>query len=148
MSDEPSKNDEQTKKPGLFEPGGPGGPGRKAGSRNAASIALDRLAEGEGEALLKQVLESAKGGDMRAAELVLARIWPVRKGRPVTLNLPSISTTDDVVNAIGAVADAVGGGAITPEEGLAVASILEAKRKAIETSELEKRIRTLEEKRK
>jgi hypothetical protein len=47
--------------------------------------------------------------------------------------------------AVGAVADAVGAGDITPDEGQAVASILEAKRKAIETVDLEARLSALEQ---
>ena len=45
-------------------------------------------------------------------------------------------------------ADAVGSGDITPDEGQAVASILEAKRKAIETVDLEARLSALEKERK
>jgi hypothetical protein len=142
-----SKNDQQTERPSLFEAGGPGGPGRPAGSRNAATLLLDKLAEGEGEALLKQVMDAAKRGDMRAADLVLSRIWPVRKGRPIALTLPAIQSAADVVAAVGAVADAVGAGDITPDEGQAVAAILEAKRKAIETVELESRVAALEQER-
>jgi len=58
----------------MFECGGPGGPGRPQGSRNAASLLLDKLAEGDGEATVKQVIEAAKAGDMRAAEIILARM--------------------------------------------------------------------------
>jgi len=65
---------------------------------------------------------------MRAAELVLARVWPVRRGRPVSLPLPPIETASDVVKALGTVATAVGAGEITPEEGTAVAGVLEIKR--------------------
>jgi hypothetical protein len=46
------------------------------------------------------------------------------------------------------VADAVGAGEITPDEGQAVASILEAKRRAIETVDLESRLSALEQERK
>jgi hypothetical protein len=144
MTDDTSKNGEETGKPGLFEPGGPGGPGRPAGSRNAATLLLDQLAEGEAEAVLKQVVEAAKGGDMRAAEMILARIWPVKKGRPVSLALPAVKTAADIVVALGTVADAVGAGDITPDEGNAVAGILEAKRRAVETEALEARIAALE----
>jgi len=130
-----------------FKPGNPGGPGRPQGSRNKASLLLDELADGEASSILTQVMEAAKGGDMRAAEIVLARIWPVKKGRPVSLKLPSIKAATDVVAAMGAVADAVGAGDLTPDEGQAVASILEAKRKAIETVELESRVAALEQER-
>ena len=136
------------KKPGLFEPGGPGGPGRPQGSRNKATLALDQIADDAGKAILEIIVEAAKGGDMRAAELVMQRIWPARKSRPIALTLPAIQSASDVVAAVGAVADAVGAGDITPDEGQAVASILEAKRKAIETVDLEARLSALEKERK
>src|SRR5580704_3295017 len=101
-----SKIDEETtseRKPGLFEPGGPGGPGRPAGSRNKATLALDKIADDAGEDILNKMVEAAKGGDMRAADLVLSRIWPVRKGRPISLELPKIDTTADLVVGLGRV---------------------------------------------
>ncbi len=108
---------------------------------------LDRLAEGEATEVLRNVLNGAKGGDMAAARIVLDRVWPARKSRPVSLSLPEIETPADVVVALGAVADAVGAGDISPDEGAAVASVLEMKRKAIETIELEARIAALEKER-
>jgi hypothetical protein len=146
-----SKIDEETtseRKPGLFEPGGPGGPGRPQGSRNAATIALDKIADDAGEDILKKMVEAAKDGDRHAADLVLQRIWPARKSRPIVLTLPAIQSASDVVAAVGAIADAVGAGEITPDEGQAVASILEAKRRAIETVDLEARLSALEQERK
>ena len=145
-SDNPSKNDPE-KDDGRFKPGWKGGPGRPQGSRNAATLALDKLAEGEGEALLKKVMEEAKGGDMRAAEIILARIWPVRKGRPVALDLPAMESAADVVKALSVVAGSMASGEITPEEAQAVAAVLEGKRRAVETVALEARIAALEQER-
>lgn len=147
MTREPTKNGKQSTAT-RFKPGNPGGPGRPAGSRNKATVMLDQLAEGEAPELLRTVLTSAKGGDMAAARIVLERVWPARKARPVFLTLPPIQTAADVVAALGAVADAVGAGEISPDEGAAVASILETKRKAIETVELEGRVAALEKERK
>ena len=93
-----SKIDEETtseRKPGLFEPSGPGGPGRRAGSRNKATLALDKIADDAGEDILKKMIEAAKDGDMRAADLVLSRIWPARKSRPIALTLPAIQSASD-----------------------------------------------------
>jgi len=145
-----SKNAEEMEKaPGRpFEPGHPGGPGRPAGSRNKASVLLDKMAEGDAKAVLEKQLELAKGGDQRAAELVLSRIWPARKGRAVTINLQPIEAATDVVTALGTVADAVAMGDLTPDEGASVAAIIEIKRKAIEIVELENRITALESERK
>jgi hypothetical protein len=140
-----TKNADQTRgKP--FKKGNPGGPGRRDGSRNKATLLLDKLAEEDGEEILRKTLEDAKGGDANARRLVLDRIWPVRKGRAVSLNLPQISTASDVVTALGLIAEAVGAGEITPDEGTAVAAVLETKRRAIETAELDARITALEKK--
>jgi hypothetical protein len=129
-----------------FEPGHPGGPGRPSGSRNAATLALDAIGEAAAPEILQKLVDSAKGGDVRSAEIVLSRIWPARKGRPVSMQIPKIKTAADVVAALGLVAEAVGAGEITPDEGAAVAAVLETKRKAIETIELEARITELEKK--
>lgn len=141
----PSKTRSRKVRGKPFEPGNPGGPGRPAGSRNRATLLLDQLADGEAEAVLRRQLKKAKAGDCRAAEMVLSRVWPVRRGRLISLSLPPIKVAADVVNALGALADAVVTGSITPEEGQAVAGVLEAKRKAIETTALEARVTALEQ---
>ena len=130
-----------------FEPGNPGGPGRPVGSRNKATLALDQIADDAGKAILEKMVEAAKDGDLRAADLVLSRIWPARKGRPISLELPKIETAADLVAGLGRVADAVAAGDITPDEGQAVSAVLETKRRAIETLELETRIKALEKER-
>jgi hypothetical protein len=139
-----SKNAKITASGRPFARGNPGGPGRPQGSRNKATLALDRLADGDAEAILQKQLEKAKAGDGRASEMVLSRVWPLRKGRLIELSLPPIKAAADLVEALGALADAVVAGSITPDEGQAVAGILEAKRKAIETTALEARITALE----
>lgn len=144
MTSVASKNGRKTSS-GAFKPGNPGGPGRPAGSRNKATLMLDHLAGSEGAAVLQAVIASAKGGDMTAARLILDRVWPARKSRTVSLPLPTITTAEDVLRAIGAVVDAVAAGKITPDEGAAVAGILENKRRIIETVGLEHRLTALEE---
>ena len=78
---EPTKNGKKSEDT-RFQPGNPGGPGRPAGSRNGDCGVLDQLADAGGREILEKLIDAAKGGDMRAADLVLSRIWPVRKGRP------------------------------------------------------------------
>ena len=102
------------------------------------------MADGEAEAVLASVLTAAKHGDMAAAKLLLDRIWPPRKGRPVTLDLPEMRTPSDLAVALGAVGQSVACGDISPEEGAAIASVLETQRRAIETAELERRLAALE----
>lgn len=131
-----------------FKPGHPGGPGRPAGSRNKATLLLDQMGDDAAKAVLAKIIAKAKKGDMRAADMILARVWPVRKGRPVPLDLPKLKTAADVVAAMGVVADAVGTGQLTPEEAQAISTVLENKRRAIETVALEARVSALEKERK
>lgn len=132
--------------PGRFRKGVSGNPaGRTPGSRNRVLVALDAIGEAGAEAVLARTIEAAQGGDMRAAELLLSRVWPARKGRPVLLlGLPKIEQAGDLVAAMARVAEAVAEGSITPDEGQAVAAVLEAERRAIETADLAARVEALE----
>jgi hypothetical protein len=73
---------------------------------------------------------------MQAARLVLDRIVPVRKGRPIRLDLPTIESAADVLTALSSTVAAMAEGEITPDEATVVAGVLETKRKATETVEL------------
>ena len=114
--------------------------GKPPGARHAALVALDAIGAEAGTEIMAAVVAAAKGGDMRAADILLRRLWPERKGRPVQMDLPAIMAPSDIVAALGAVADAVAAGELSPEEGAAVAGILEAQRRAVETVEMEARI--------
>lgn len=128
-----------------FEKGNPGGPGRPKGWRSAANRTLDQLASDGAEAVLKKQLEMAQAGDGRAAELVLKRAWSQPRGRLVEFYMPDVIEARDVVHALHAVADAIKTGQLTPDEGAAIADLVEKQRRAIEFTTLEDRVRMLEE---
>jgi hypothetical protein len=72
-----------------FQKGQSGNPrGKPKGARNTTTVMAEKLMQNDAKDIVRAVLEAAKGGDMTAARLVLERISPVRKGRPVQLNLP------------------------------------------------------------
>ena len=129
-----------------FRKGQSGNPaGRTAGSRNKVLLALDQTATDAAGGLLQTAITAARGGDMRALDLILARAWPVRRGRPVTLpDMPKITTSADLPLALARVVEAVTNGEMTPEEAQKLGSVLEVQRRAIETAELESRIIALE----
>jgi hypothetical protein len=130
-----------------FKPGQSGNPkGKPKGTRSPALAALDAIGEGNAESILQSVITAAQAGDMRAAEVILRRVWPERKGRAVVLDLPAIKTAADVVGAMARITDAAASGNLTPEEAAALAGLVEGQRKAIETAELEQRITALEAK--
>ena len=69
---------------------------------------------------------------------------PIQKGRSIQIQLPPIKQANDVVQGYEAILNAVSDGSITPDEASTIANVLESKRKAIETHEIEKRISVLE----
>ncbi|HEY8213732.1 MAG TPA: hypothetical protein VIG36_06345, partial [Methylocystis sp.] len=58
--------------------------------------------------------------------------------------LPDARNAEDVAAALEAVVDAMSNGELTPDEAQMVANVLEVRRRAIETVELENRLRVLE----
>jgi len=137
----------QQKQRGRPFPKGRGGnpAGKPKGARSRVTLLAEKLMEDDAADVVRAVLAAAKGGDMTAARLVLDRIAPPRKGRAVAFDLPAVDTAADVLAALGEVVRQVADGTLTTDEGAAVASLLEAKRKAIETIEIERRLAALEE---
>ena len=76
-----------------FEKGMSGNPsGRPRGSRNATTLALEALLDGQAQALTQKAIDFALSGDMPALRLCLDRILPPRKDRPVSFTLPEINS--------------------------------------------------------
>jgi len=125
-----------------FEPGNPGKP---RGARHRLTVLAETLMEEDAAEVVRSVITAAKAGDMTAARLVLERIVPPRKGCPVVFDLPPVESAADVLVALGSVVQAVAEGTLTPDEGTIVAGLLESKRRAIETVEIERRLAALEE---
>ena len=130
---------------GCFQPGRSGNPaGRPKGARHATTLAIEALLDGEAEAITRKAIDAAKAGDMVAIRLVLDRICPLRKTRPIHIELPSIVGVSDVAGAQQEVLRATCAGELLLEEAQALSALLEARRKALETQELEVRIAELE----
>jgi hypothetical protein len=120
--------------------------GKPAGARNKATIMVQTIMERGAKEITEAVVDLAKGGDLSAARLVLERLIPPAKERPVFLELPSTETAEGIGQAQQAILQAVATGDLLPGEAATLASIVEARRKAVETQELEQRITALESK--
>lgn len=118
--------------------------GRKKGTRQRISVQAEHMMAENCEPVVRAVLDAARGGDMAAAKLVLERIVPLRRGRPVTFPLPPIESPADLPVAMAALSAAVCSGELTPDEGQAVAAVLEQHRRAFELTEIEKRLARVE----
>ncbi len=133
-----------------LKPGNEHGKRRLSGSRNKATIRnkaiikLQSLLECEAEAITRKAVEMALQGDRVALRICMERLIPLVKDRRVNLDLPEAKTAEDVNEAVSAVLGALARQEITPSEAQAVVSMLEVQRKAIETVDLEARVRALE----
>jgi hypothetical protein len=128
---------------GRFAKGNRGGPGRPR-ARERITALDERVAEA-GDDLIEAALKVAKDGNVRAIEMLLERIWPARRGRPVEIDAPDIRGVPDLVPATAAVTTAVLNGDVTPREGAAAARVIEAHRSMIVLVDLERRMKELEE---
>jgi len=135
------------KKPkSVWKPGQSGNPaGKPRGTRNKATEMVLQLMAGGAEEITLAVIEAARGGDLSAARLVIDRLAPPMRERPVSLELPDTATAEGVSKAQQAILQAVAGGDLTPGEGNTLSGIVEAHRRALETEELAARIEALEE---
>jgi len=107
-------------------------------------VVAERMMEAECEPVVRAVLDAARAGDMAAARLVMERIAPLRRGRPVVFPLPPIASASDLPGAMAAVVAAVADGTLSPDEAASIAQVLEVSRRAVETTQLEARITRLE----
>jgi hypothetical protein len=132
--------------PWRWRKGQSGNPaGKPKGARHRMTRAAETLLDGEAQNLTRKAVELALAGDTTALRLCLERVLPALKSRPINLDLPAIGNAQDLGPAFNAVLDGLAGGALLLDEATAVVGILEAKRRAIETSDIEKRLAALEE---
>jgi hypothetical protein len=129
-----------------FPKGQSGNPrGKPKGARHKATMLAEKLMQDDVEGIVNAVLTAARGGDMTAARIVLDRIAPARKGRPVEFDLPTIGAPEDLIPTIEAVVSAMAAGELSPDEASAVAAVIEVQRRTIETVDIERRIAALEQ---
>ena len=128
-----------------FQPGASGNPkGRTPGTRNRSTIAAEELLDGEAQALTRKAISMALDGDGLALRLCLERILPPRRSRMIRIDLPPVTDAATVAIAQGEVIAAVASGEICPDDGATVSALLEARRRAIETVEMEARLAAVE----
>jgi hypothetical protein len=125
-------------------PFSPGNPGKPKGARNRITRALEALLEGEGEALTRKAVEMALAGDGVAMKMCLDRLLPALRERPMSIDLPPLSSPKDAVAATSTLLASVAGGEIAPGEARELGRLLELHIKALEVHELETRLAALE----
>lgn len=126
---------------------GNGGGGRKPGSRNRKLLFwsdLETKAQDAVEAIVDKLIEAAKAGDMKAADLFLSRTWVAPRGRKLPVKLPDITNSAGLAAAYAATASALSRGIIDPYEAVQVGQLLEGQRRNLEGSDVLQRLKLLE----
>jgi Family of unknown function (DUF5681) len=142
----PAENADAKQRGRPFQRGVSGNPsGKPKGARHRTTIVAEKLMGEECDAIVQAVIEKAKAGDMVAAKIVLDRIVPIRKGAVVQLDLPEVKTSKGVAAALAALVHAMASGDVTPDEASTISSVLEIRRRAIETQEIDERLKKLED---
>jgi hypothetical protein len=121
-----------------------GNSGRPKGSRNKATLAIENLLQGQTEALTQTVVAKALEGDGVALRLCMERIAPAPKDKPVTFNLPKLKNALGASQAAESVLSAVSDGDLTPIEASRVMTLIDSYRRTLELTEIEERIKALE----
>ena len=128
-----------------FKPGQSGNPkGRPKGARNRLAVEVDELLRADASDIVRVAIEKAKAGDAGFVRLILDRIVPPAKDRPITFDLPDIETPDDAAKAAGAILRAVASGEVTPSEASDVVKLLDGFANTLLATELEHRLSALE----
>lgn len=128
----------------YFEKENKFGTGRPPGARNRTTLWLEQLGQERIGKVVNTVGDKAEKGDMRAASLIFARVWPCRRGSLMEIDLPPVNSVDGIIQAQGELVACLARGEITAEEAASVSALLENQRRAIETGDLARRIEELE----
>jgi uncharacterized protein DUF5681 len=129
----------------TFMPGVSGNPaGRRRGTKTRKQALVESLFEGEVAEIAQKALELARGGNTECIRIVLDRVAPLRRGRPVNFKLPAVSDAADIVKCFNGILRSCADGTLTIEEAQALASVVEAGSRAILVRELEERLERLE----
>ena len=137
-----SSSDDPNEKALRGRPFAKGNPGRPVGATNHRTRLLGELLQREEKALLEKAIQVA--GEPTILKFLLDRTLPKR--RTIEIDVPPILVASDAVDAIAAITQAVGAGQISPDEGAAVAALVESYGRIINVADLELRLQLIEQK--
>jgi len=97
------------------------------------------------ERVLESLLMEAILGDVTAQRLVLERLAPSTRPAHAPVEIPGLAEAKTLTEKASAILDAIAAGAVPPDVGERLLAALANYAKALETDELEQRIRALEQ---
>ena len=118
---------------------GAGNAGRPRGAKNKINQRLEALFARDADAVVAATIEAARGGDTAAMSLVLSRIFPAAKDRPMVLDLPAAPA-----EAARAIVAAVAAGEILLGDAERLMGLVKAEADLSSLQEIEERLALLE----
>jgi hypothetical protein len=106
---------------------------------------VERLFDGAAEDICRAIIDKARAGDMTAAKLIVERLCPPRKDRPVSFSLSKIKTAAESPALTASLINAVAAGELAPSEAAEVAALIEKHVRVLEAADFEARLKALEE---
>ena len=129
-----------------FQPGNNLGRGRPKGSRNRKSLLAEELLESHAEAVVNQALALAEKGNTQVLRILLGHILSRRREVPLKTGPLPMSTVAELSQASEKLMNKVTSGQIGLSDAKGIAGLLEQRRHILETEDLEKRVRAIEQK--
>jgi hypothetical protein len=127
-----------------FEPGNKMGRGRPKGSPNKVTEEARQIFQTHAASVMRKGISVALQGEIRLLAILIN--WALgRQALPKKFGKLSMRTTDDLMRMSDLAAKKLGAGEITLTEAQDLCSIIEQRRKVIETHEFGKRLQNLEE---
>jgi hypothetical protein len=117
-----------------FQTGTSGNPtGRPKGIKDKR-VSLRDLLQPHAAELIQVAVDMAKMGDGAALKICMDRLVAPIREEPIYVTVPKITGPDDCVKAQAAVLNAVAAGQMLPGEGQVLSSLIDAQRRAYETT--------------
>ena len=127
-----------------FQPGQSGNPaGKPMGAKNKATRLAQSLLDGEEEALVRKVIELAKGGDLQALKVCLDRLIPPMKAQSALIHV-EIPKTANLIDTADALLRAAAGGELSPDIASQLISAVGTIARVTEIEDLKQRLSALE----
>ena len=128
-----------------FEPGNKFSRGRPRGSRNKRSACIQQLLEQYGETIMQKALAEAIKGDVPLLRTFLSFLLGRPGDRPIQTGPLPMGSLEELSKSSEKVLQKVASGKLSPGEARNLNDLMEDRRRVLETEELERRVRALEQ---
>jgi hypothetical protein len=109
-----------------FQPGHSGNPaGRPPGALNKKTLAVEAAMAERAEEIVGSLMDRAKNGEPAPMRLIMERLAPTGRNRPIGIALPVIRTPEDVEAAVAVVTAELAAGKLSIGEASALISLID-----------------------